>query len=92
MPSVLIVHGYRIYFWSNEQGEPVHVHMVKGVPSPNATKVWLTKSGGCVLAHNNGRIPTQGLHELMGIVSANHKLIEYAWCRFFKVETPSFIC
>lgn len=46
MPSILVVHGYRIYFWSNEPGEPVHVHIAKGDPTRGATKVWLTKAGG----------------------------------------------
>lgn len=92
MPSIFIVHGYRVYFWSNELGEPVHVHIAKGDPVRNATKVWLTKSGGCVLAHNGGRIPTNDLRELMDIVAANHARICEAWCRFFVVADPSFIC
>lgn len=92
MPSILIVHGYRIYFWSNELGEPIHVHIAKGNPSRNATKVWLTKAGGCVLAHNDGRIPSRDLRELMDIVSANHARIADAWCRFFHLDSPSYIC
>ena len=92
MPSILVVHGYRIYFLSNEFGEPVHVHITKGVPSQNATKVWLTRAGGCVLAHNDGRIPAHDLRELMDIVSANHARITDAWCKFFCVETPAYIC
>ncbi|MCJ7836143.1 hypothetical protein MUB23_12185 [Cuneatibacter sp. NSJ-177] len=31
--------------------------MAKGKPSPNATKVWLTKSGDCILASNGSNIP-----------------------------------
>ena len=92
MPSVLTVHGYRIYFWSNEQGEPIHVHIAKGDPSPGATKVWLTKAGGCVLAHNNGHIPAKDLRELMDITAANHARISEAWCTFFNVDTPNYLC
>ena len=42
-------------FWANENKplEPVHVHVSKGKPSPNATKFWITKSGKCLLANNN---------------------------------------
>lgn len=50
MPKIFTIKGYIVYFWSNENDEPVHVHVAKGVPRPNATKIWLTKSGGCVLA------------------------------------------
>ena len=45
MPKLFTVSGYTVYFWSNENGEPIHVHVSKGKPTPNATKIWLTKSG-----------------------------------------------
>ena len=45
MPQVFKIAGYTVYFWVNENDplEPVHVHISKGVPSPNATKIWITK-------------------------------------------------
>ena len=51
-------HGKWIYsiFWSNENNEPIHVHVTKGKPTPNATKIWLTKSGGCIVASNGSKI------------------------------------
>jgi hypothetical protein len=30
--------------------EPIHVYIGKGKPNPNATKVWLTASAGCIVA------------------------------------------
>lgn len=51
MPNLFTVSGYKIYFWSNEDGEPIHVHISKGKPFPNSTKIWLTKKGGCILAN-----------------------------------------
>lgn len=48
LPKLFMVSGYTVYFWSNENGEPIHVHIAKGKPTPNATKIWLTKSGGCI--------------------------------------------
>ena len=50
------VSGYTVYFWSNENNEPIHVHVTKGKPTPNATKIWLTKSGGCIVASNGSKI------------------------------------
>ena len=50
LPSLFLVGGYRVFFWSNENGEPIHVHVCKGVPSPNATKLWLTREGGCIVS------------------------------------------
>lgn len=46
MPKIFTIKGYIVYFWSNENDEPIHVHVAKGAPRPNATKIWLTKSGG----------------------------------------------
>ena len=61
MPQVFKIAGYTVYFWVNENNplEPVHVHIAKGVPSPNATKIWITKSGKCLLCHNNSKISRQ---------------------------------
>lgn len=58
MPQIFRIAGYLIYFWSNENEplEPVHVHITNGVPTANATKVWITQSGKCLLCHNNSNI------------------------------------
>ena len=58
MPQVFKIAGYTVYFWVNENDplEPVHVHIAKGVPSPNATKVWITKNGKCLLCNNNENV------------------------------------
>ena len=37
LPSLFTVSGYQVFFWSNEDGEQIHVHVCKGKPSPNAT-------------------------------------------------------
>lgn len=46
MPSLFKIHEYVVFFWSNENDEPIHVHVAKGTPNPNSTKLWLTKDGG----------------------------------------------
>ena len=49
MPQVFKVGSYWVYFWANENDplEPIHVHVSQGAPSGNATKIWITKAGGC---------------------------------------------
>ncbi len=83
MPRLFKIGQYLIFFWSNENNEPIHVH-VAITPSENATKVWLTKNGGCIVAHNKGRIPQQELYELLDIIST--------WKKHFNVETIGFYC
>lgn len=83
MPKLFQIGEYIIFFWSNENGEPIHVHIAKGKPSASATKIWLTQSGGCVLANNNSRILNQDLNELMDVISAQFFLICRKWKEHF---------
>jgi hypothetical protein len=92
LPKLFTVSGYMVYFWSNEDGEPIHVHVSKGKPSPNATKIWLTKTGGCIMANNGSKIPNKELNELMEFISAQFFLICAEWKRFFVTETIEFYC
>ena len=57
MPTVLRIGKYRFHFYSNERGEPPHVH----VRSPDGEcKFWLDP---VLLARNNGIV----VHELRAI-------------------------
>lgn len=92
VPKVLEFGRFIIYFWSNENGEPIHVHVAEKTPSANATKIWLTKKGKCILAHNNGRIPNRELGELCEVIEANFFIILSEWKEHFCVEEVSFYC
>ncbi len=45
----------------------------------NATKIWLTKSGGCILANNSGRIPLKDLNRILEIVPLYYFKIVSKW-------------
>ncbi len=70
MPQIFKFGSYWIYFWTNEgePREPVHIHISKGRPVPNGTKVWITKNGKCLLANNNSKIPLQILNKLLRLI------------------------
>lgn len=86
MPQIFKVGPYLIFFLSNEGNplEPVHVHVVEGIPSEHATKIWITQSGRCLLCHNNSHIPNRRLRDIMDIVEARHKDITAKWFAYFK--------
>ena len=86
MPQVFRIAGYTVYFWVNENNplEPVHVHIAKGVPSPNATTIWITKSGKCLLCHNNSKIPDKQLRIIMQIIEARNKSVIDLWYSTFR--------
>ena len=37
----------------------------KEIRGSNATKVWLTKSGDCILSNNNSKIPENELNKIL---------------------------
>lgn len=91
MPNLLTFSGYKLYFWANENNEPIHVHVSVGKPTPNSTKFWLTQDGGCFVASNESRIPKKVLNELGDLISANYDYICQKWTTFFG-EQPTFYC
>jgi len=89
-PSILTVNSYKIYFWSNENNEPIHVHIAKGTQSPNSTKVWLTSNGGCLLDNNNSMIPQHDLNMLLKVIKANFARICIKWTQHFGASSIRF--
>ena len=92
LPSLFELSGYKIYIWSHEYNEPIHVHISKGKPVAKATKVWLTKSGSCILANNNSMIPAKDLNHLLGSIASNHFFIVSKWKEIYQVEDVKFYC
>lgn len=72
VPQIFRLGSYWVYFWSNENKplEPIHVHVSKGHPNENATKIWITKSGKCYLCHNKSNIPDKTLKNMMRMIEA----------------------
>lgn len=85
MPQLFKIGPYRIYFWSNENDplEPIHVHISEGEPQKDATKVWITRSGHCILAHNKSQIPTNVLKRMLRTIEANSEEIKERWLDMF---------
>ena len=84
MPQLLRIGPYSIYFWSNENDEPIHVHVCKGSPKKDATKVWITEDGP-VLEHNKSKIPKKDLKRILAWIAMNDELIIKKWqFHFFK--------
>lgn len=89
MPQVFKIGAYLVYFWINEGMplEPIHVHIAEGVPSPNSTKIWITKKGKCIAANNVSKIPERKLGIMMDVIEARHEEIENLWKKKFGIIT-----
>ena len=85
MPQVFKIGPYIIYFWANESEplEPIHVHVSQGIPSENATKIWITKKGKCLLCHNKSKIQDKTLKNIMEIIEARNQDVIDKWTAFF---------
>ena len=92
LPSIFEISGYKVYFWSKENSEPIHVHVSKDKPSSNSTKIWITKAGGTIVANNKSNIPDVELNKLLEIISAQYFLICSEWKKHFILDKITFYC
>ncbi len=85
MPQIFRMGEYWIYFWTNENKplEPVHVHVAKGSPTSNSTKIWITSAGKCLLCNNNSHIPTHTLRNIMRMIEARNGDVISKWLDYF---------
>ena len=85
MPPIFKIGCYWVFFWSNENQplEPIYVHVSSGGPNPNATKVWITKPGKCLLCHNRSQIPSVALKNIMRIIEARSDEVIEKWISYF---------
>ena len=81
MPQVFKISSYWVFFWSNEGSpvEPVHFHVAQGGPTANATKVWITSAGKCLLANNDSQIPERALRNILRVAEARSGEIVSLW-------------
>ena len=79
MPTVLRSGGYRLFFFSREGTEPVHVHVERG---GQYAKFWLHPVS---LARNRG-FRSHELAELRRLIEKHTAVIEEKWNEHFGSE------
>ncbi len=76
MPTVLRIGPYRFFFYSNEKGEPHHIHVQR---EALLAKFWLKP---VTLASSAG-FSAQELGKLQRLVEADRQTFVEAWDEFF---------
>jgi hypothetical protein len=76
MPTVLLIKGYRLFFFSNEGNEPVHIHIEK---AESYAKFWLDPL--CVVI--NYGFTGKELREISEIIERNELVIREKWNEYF---------
>lgn len=77
MPTVLRENGFRFFFYSNEAGEPPHIHVEK---EGKVAKFWLEP---VELARTNG-FKSHELTTIRDLILDRRNQLKDSWHEFFK--------
>lgn len=72
MPTILKIGPYRFFFYSREDGEPIHIHVIR---ERFEAKFWLDP----VRLANNEGFAQHELKRLESIVAENKEVFQNAW-------------
>ncbi len=79
MPTILMIFGWRLFFYANEGNEPIHVHAKKG---GRECKYWIDPEKFDIKeAYSYGMSP-KDKREIRKIVFHHFELIEQHWLEF----------
>ncbi len=80
MPTILLIAGWRLYFWSNELNEPVHIHAEKGDMECN---YWLDIENFDLQAALEFNLTPQSRREIKKNIYENFDYILAEWNKYF---------
>ena len=81
MPTILQLAGWRIYFWSNEGSEPIHIHAEKG---DMECKYWLDVENYEISIAFDYNLTSQTKREIRKIIYDHFDYIVSEWNKYFK--------
>ena len=82
--------GIACFFGQTKRADLSMSMSAKADPLP--MPLWLTKTGGCIVASNGSGIPPRELRELTEFVSAQFFMICAKWKEFFVTDEIKFYC
>ncbi len=81
MPTVLYILGWRLFFYSNESSEPMHIHAQKG---DMECKFWILEEEVDIKEEFGYNLNPSGRKEIRKIIFQNFDLIVESWKTYFK--------
>ncbi len=79
MPTVLLVKGWRFFFYSNELNEPIHIHCRKG---DKECKYWLDSKKFDVREAFSYNLNDKDRRQIMKMIYEYFEYIEDKWSEF----------
>jgi len=80
MPTVLLIAGWRLYFWTNENKEPIHIHAEKGEME---CKFWLDVENFEIKSALEYNLTPQARREIKKIIYEHFDYIVNEWYKYF---------
>ena len=77
MPTLLLIQGFRFFFYSNEGVEPAHVHVTKGAANG---KIWLEPTIAIAYLHN---FTNSEVRSIQAIIAQHADDFKNMWYEFF---------
>ena len=81
MPTILMINGWRFFFYSNEGNEPIHIHCQKG---GKECKYWLNRKDFDIEEAYSYNLNSTDKRDVKKIIFEYFELIEKEWDKFQK--------
>lgn len=88
MPTILLILGWRLYFYANEGNEPIHIHCRK---SDMECKFWLDSDNSDIIEAFSYNMNSRDKREIIKIIYEYFEFIEAEWERFQKEKTDETV-
>jgi hypothetical protein len=79
MPTILLIRGWRFFFYANEGNEPIHIHCRKG---EKECKYWLDRRNFDLEEAFSYRMNGKDKREVKKMIFDNFEYIETEWNKF----------
>jgi hypothetical protein len=79
MPTILLILGWRLFFYANEGNEPIHIHCQKGNLE---CKYWLDRENYALLEAFSFNMNSRDRREIRKIIFEHFEYIEQEWDDF----------
>lgn len=80
MPTILYIYGWRLFFYTNEGSEPIHIHAEKG---DMECKFWLLTEEVEIVEAFSFNVNPASKREIKKIIYQHFDLIIESWNAFF---------
>ena len=81
MPTILLITGWRLQFWLNENNEPIHIHAEKG---DMECKFWVDYENFEIKSALEYNLTPQARRQIKKIIYEHFDYIVSEWNKYFK--------